>query len=102
MTSTIWVTFLVGQVGGHIPKLDYLDLTWILNSSAFMCLLEKTLASDKRMVNALNRNWCETSLLPQAVLKHVITRDFILKKSVHETSSVPCQEQRIHMALFYI
>ena len=25
-------------------------------------------------------HWCETSLLPQAILKHVVSRDFIVKK----------------------
>ena len=35
------------------------------------------------LVNTLNHHWwCETSLLPQAVLKHVAPRDFVLKKSV--------------------
>ena len=40
------------------------------------------------LVNALNHHWCETILLPQAVLKHVVSRDFILKNSVCGTSSV--------------
>ena len=30
-------------------------------------------------MNALNHHWCEISLLPQAVLKQVVSRDFILK-----------------------
>ena len=35
---------------------------------------------------------CEISLLPQVVLKHVVSRDFILKKFVHGTNSVSCLE----------
>ena len=31
-------------------------------------------------VNYAMIHWCETSLLPQAVLKHVVSRDFIVKK----------------------
>ena len=34
---------------------------------------------------SLNHHWCEGSLLPQAVLKHVVSRNFILKNSVHST-----------------
>ena len=38
------------------------------------------LASGKLKVNnALNHHWYETSLLPQAILKHVMSRDFIVK-----------------------
>ena len=33
-------------------------------------------------MNALKYHWCETSLLSQAVLKHVVSKDFIFKKSV--------------------
>ena len=55
-------------------------------------------------VNALNQFWCETSLLPQfhqAVLKHVVSRGFILNKLVHGTSSVFCQKRRNYMALLF-
>ena len=31
------------------------------------------------LVNAVNHRWCETSLLHEAVLKHVVSRYFILK-----------------------
>ena len=31
---------------------------------------------------ALDHHYCETSLLPQAVLNYLISRDFIVKKSV--------------------
>ena len=34
---------------------------------------------------------CETSLLSQAVLKHVVSKDFIFKKSVQGTGSASCQ-----------
>ena len=40
------------------------------------------------LVNALNHHWYETSLLPQAVLKHVVFRDFIPKNSVRGTNCV--------------
>ena len=33
-------------------------------------------------------HWCETSLLSQAVLKHVVSKDFTFKKSVQGTGSV--------------
>ena len=32
-----------------------------------------------KVSNTLNQYWCETSLLPQAILKHVVSRDFIVK-----------------------
>ena len=32
-----------------------------------------------KVSNALNQYWCETSLLPQAILKHAVSRDFIVK-----------------------
>ena len=35
-------------------------------------------------------HWCETSLLSQAVLKHVVSKDFILKKSVQGRNLWPC------------
>ena len=33
------------------------------------------------LMNVLKYHWCETSLLSQAVLKHVVSKDFIFKKS---------------------
>ena len=55
-------------------------------------LKKKTLTSDKWADLGSGKytepSWCKTSLLPQAVLKHVVSRDFILKNSVHRTSSV--------------
>ena len=53
-------------------------------------------------MNALNHWWYELSLLPQAAMKHVVSRDFILKKSVHGTSPVSYQEQEIFITLFHI
>ena len=44
------------------------------------------------LMNALKYHWYETSLLSQAVLKHVVSKDFILKKSVQRSGSVSCQE----------
>ena len=41
---------------------------------------QANLASGELKVNnVLNHHWCETSLLPQAILKHVVSRDFIVK-----------------------
>ena len=93
MIRTIWVTwvnFLVGQVG-LIHKPNYLDVTWIFNidhkffrKRHWQLISEWTLG----LMKALNHHWYETSLLPQAILKYVVARDFILKNSVHGTSSV--------------
>ena len=53
-----------------------------------------SLVLQARPLKILGHCWYELSLLPQAVLKHVVSRDFILKKSVHRTSPVSYQEQR--------
>ena len=46
-------------------------------------------------MNALKYHWCETCLFSsQAVLKHVVSKNFIFKKSVQGTSSVSCQKWR--------
>ena len=45
-------------------------------------------------MNALKYHWCETSLLSQAVLKHVVSKYFIFKKSVQGTGSESCQKLR--------
>ena len=42
------------------------------------------------LINALKYHCSETSLLSQAVLKHVVFKDFIFKKSMQGTSSVSC------------
>ena len=44
------------------------------------------------LMNALKYHWCEPSLLSQTVLKYVVSKDFIFKKSVLGTGSVSCQE----------
>ena len=62
----------------------------ILYMSASLCLM-----------NALKYHWCETSLLSQVVLKHVLFKDFIFKKSVQGTESVSWQKMK-SMALFPI
>ena len=82
--------FLVGQVG-LILELNYLDVTRIFNTSHVLWKKHWHLRSECNLglVNALNlHHWYETSLLPYAVLKHVLSRDFIPKNSVHGTSSV--------------
>ena len=56
---------------------------WHLVSEWTLCLL-----------NALKYLWCETNLLSQAVLKHVVSEDYIFKKSVQETDFVSSQEWR--------
>ena len=83
--------FLVGQVS-LICKLICQDVNWILIHHIFIRKRHLWLISEWTLglVNALNHHWCETSLLPQVVLKHVVSRDSILKNSVHDgTSSVP-------------
>ena len=48
-------------------------------------------------MNALKYHWCETSLLSQAVLKHVVSKDFIFKKSVHKGSVLyPAKNEEIY------
>ena len=51
------------------------------------------------LVDIVNHFWYETSLLPQAVLKHVVSWDFILKNSSYIcmdwTSSVSCQKHNL-------
>ena len=44
------------------------------------------------LMNALKYHWCETSLLTQDFLKNMVSKDFIIKKSVQGTGSVSCQE----------
>ena len=43
------------------------------------------------LMNALKYHWCETSLLSQAFIKHVVSKDFIF---VQGTGCVSCQEWR--------
>ena len=45
-------------------------------------------SGELKVNNTLNHHWCETSLLPQAVLKHVMPKDFFVINLVHVTSSV--------------
>ena len=50
-------------------------------------------------MNVLKYHWCETSLfLAQAVLKHVVVKDFIFKKSVQGTGSslYPAKNEEIY------
>ena len=72
MTRTIWVTFLEGQVHGFHPQtklpgcdLDITCMCWHLVSEWTWSLM-----------NALKYHWCETGLLSQAVLEHVVSKDF--------------------------
>ena len=41
-----------------------------------------TIVKQMKVNYALNHDWYETSLLPQAVLNYVMSIDFIIKKSV--------------------
>ena len=45
-------------------------------------------SGELKVNNALNRHWCETSLLPQAILKHVVSRDFFVKNLVPQESFI--------------
>ena len=56
----------------------------------------------KGLMNALSHHWCGISLLPRAVLKHMVSRDFILKNSVHGTSSVSCKTKQNYSTVSYL
>ena len=47
-------------------------------------------------MNALKFHCCKTSLLSQAALKHVVSKDFIFKKSVQGTSLYPAKNEEIY------
>ena len=54
-------------------------------------------------MNALKNHWCETTLLSQAVLKHVVFKEFTFKKSVQGTNSVAIlPRMKKFMTLFHI
>ena len=42
------------------------------------------------LVNALNHHWCETRLLPQAILKHVVSREISFSVSLYMGSVLFC------------
>ena len=73
--------FFGGSSGSH-PKTKLSgcdpDITCFLENGCWHLVSEWTLG----LMNALKYHWCETSLLSQAVLKHVATKGFIFKKSV--------------------
>ena len=81
--------FFGGSSRSH-RKLNYLDVNWTFNRSHVPW--KKTLASDKR-VNLGPGECIEPSLVwnlltTLSCLKHVVSRDFIPKNSVHGTSFV--------------
>ena len=47
-------------------------------------------------MNALEYHWYETSLFSQAVLKHVVSKDFIFKKSVQGMVLYPAKNEEIY------
>ena len=53
-------------------------------------------------MNVLKCNWCETGLVFQVVLKHVVSEDFNFKKSVHarDRFCIPPRMKK-SMALFH-
>ena len=89
---------LVDQAG-LIRKLNYLDVTRMFNRSQVLykrhwCLISEWILG---LVGALNHHWCKASHLPQAALKHMVSKDFILK------STISCQlRMKKSMALFHI
>ena len=91
-----------GQVG-LIRKLNYLDVTRISHAHLKTILTSGMYVSEwiLGLMNAPKYHWCETSLLSQAILKHVVSKDFIFKKSVQETGPVACQEWRVKGQIFY-
>ena len=88
--------FLVGQVG-LICKLDVTRMfnrSQVLYNKRHWCLISEWILG---LVGALNHHWCEASQLSQAVLKHMVSKDFILK------STISCQlRTKKSMALFHI
>ena len=69
LASDEWVLVKVNHAIIHNQRVKYLHLKIILSKNI-------KLSNSQTMVD----HWCETSLLPQAVLKHVVSRDFIVKK----------------------
>ena len=57
-------------MSSNFPNIQYSLSKWSLSFSMM------------KVNYALNHHWCETSLLPQAVLNYVMSRDSIVKKSV--------------------
>ena len=45
-------------------------------------------SGELKVNNALNNHWCETSLLSQAILKQVVSRDFIVKNLVPQDNAI--------------
>ena len=47
-------------------------------------------------MNVLKYHWCEISLLSQAVLKHVVSKDFFIKKSMQWMALYPGKNEEIY------
>ena len=54
------------------------------------------------LVNTLNHHWYKTSLLPQVVLKHVVSRDFILKILCVGPVLYPAKSEEIYGTALYL
>ena len=48
------------------------------------------------LMNALKYHWCETSFLSQAVLKHVVSKDIIIKKFLQGMALYPATNEEIY------
>ena len=107
MTRTIWVTwvtFLVGQVG-LICKLNYLDITCSLGKQCchwYLVAKWENFGSDECTEISLHNIiivWNQLIISRWlAVLKHVISKDFIFKKSVQGTGfcTLPSMKKSIY------
>ena len=86
--------FLGDQVG-LICTLNYLDVTQYHMFFRKKCwhLVAKWVNSGFDECTDISLVWNQL-IISQAVLKHVVSKDFIFKKSVQGTCSVPCQEWR--------
>ena len=79
-----YLSHLLVDQAGLIRKLNYLDVTRMFNRSQVLykrhwCLISEWILG---LVGALNHHWYEASQLPQAVLKHMVSKHFILKSTI--------------------
>ena len=100
MTRTIWVTWVAFWRVKWVSSANQIIWMWpgyhvFFRQQCWHLVSEWTLG----LINALKYNWCETSLLSQAVLKHVMSEDFTF---VQGTSSVFCPRMKKSMVLLHI
>ena len=67
----------------------------------FIKLSRYTIVKQMKVNYALNHDWYETSLLPQAVLNYVMSIDFIVKKSVELKAMQLCILTKIKKSVWH-